>query len=176
MQWHDIVRGLPQFLHLIFDHVCEACQFSKQFRLPFPRWEQARRFPLKLVCANVWGPCDHTSLGNATYLLILVDDFRYYTWIYFLQHKNWVFSTFWEFKTMAEKQLGMHLKCLQSNIGGEFLSHEFDAYLRNNGIWRQVTCWYTAQHNGVAERKNRIFAKVAKAMMNEKQMPLYYWA
>ena len=140
MQRHDIVRGLPQFGHLNFDHVCEACQFGKQSRLLFPRREQAQRFPLELVHTDVWGPCDHTSLGNATYFLIFVNDFNRYTWIYFLQHKNQVFSTFKKFKTMAEKQLGTHLKCLRSHAGGEFLSHEFDAYLRNNGIQRQIIC------------------------------------
>ena len=39
MQRHDIVRGLPHFGHLNFDHVCEACQFGKQFKFPFPRQE-----------------------------------------------------------------------------------------------------------------------------------------
>jgi hypothetical protein len=44
------------------------------------------------------------------------------------------------------------------------------------GIRRQVTCRYTPQQNGVAERKNRTIADIARAMMAEKHMPLYYWA
>lgn len=34
---------------------------------------------------------------------------------------------------------------------------------------------YTPQQNGVGERKNRHIAQVARALMNEKNMPNYYW-
>ena len=36
MERNEIVKGLPKFGHLNFDHVYEACQFGKQTRLPFP--------------------------------------------------------------------------------------------------------------------------------------------
>ena len=112
MQRHEIVKGLPQFGHLDFNHVFEACQFGKQIRIPFTRREVVRKYPLELVHTDVWGPCDHTSLGNVSYFLIFVADFSRYTWIYFLNHKIHVFDTFKEFRTMAKKQLGTHLKCL----------------------------------------------------------------
>ena len=37
-------------------------------------------------------------------------------------------------------------------------------------------CRHTPQQNGVAERKNRNILEVAKAMLNEKHMPMSYWA
>ncbi|MCO5569701.1 hypothetical protein L7F22_023417 [Adiantum nelumboides] len=55
------------------------------------------------------------------------------------------------------------------------MSHSFDDYLREQDIRRQITCRYTPQQNGVAERKNRVIAKIARAMMNEMNMPLTYW-
>ena len=52
----------------------------------------------------------------------------------------------------------------------------FSDYLRKNGIHRQFSCRYTPQQNGVAERKNRHIAEIARALMTEKSMPHVYWA
>ena len=70
----------------------------------------------------------------------------------------------------------MHIKCLRFDGGGEYFSNEFSRFLDEQGIKRQFTCHYTPQQNGVAERKNRHIAEVARALMNEKEMPGYYWA
>ena len=77
---------------------------------------------------------------------------------------------------MVEKKTRMQIKCLRSNGGGEYFSNEFSRFLDEQGIKRQFTCRYTPQQNGVAERKNRHIAEVSRALMNEKEMPKYYWA
>ena len=69
----------------------------------------------------------------------------------------------------------MQIKCLRSNGGGEYFSNKFSRFLDEQGIKRQFTCRYTPQQNGVAERKNRHIAEVARVLMNEKEMPEYYW-
>ncbi|MCO5608238.1 hypothetical protein L7F22_062444 [Adiantum nelumboides] len=98
------------------------------------------------------------------------------TWVYFLKAKSEAFEVFLEFKVMVEKENGCHIKCLRTDGGGEYMSHTFDDYLREQDIRRQITCGYTPQQNGVAERKNRVIAEIARAMMNEMNMPLTYWA
>ena len=37
-------------------------------------------------------------------------------------------------------------------------------------------CCYTPQQIGLAKRNNRHIAEAARALMNEKEMPKYYWA
>ena len=74
MQKQEVVKGLPEFPHLDFKHVCEACQFGKQTHLPFPRREVARRFPLELVHTDVWGPTQNVSLGGSKYFVTFIDD------------------------------------------------------------------------------------------------------
>ncbi|MCO5575913.1 hypothetical protein L7F22_029720 [Adiantum nelumboides] len=98
------------------------------------------------------------------------------TWVYLLKAKSEAFEVFLEFKVMVEKENGCHIKCLHTDGGGEYMSHSFDDYLCEQGIRRQITCRYTPQQNGVAERKNRVIAEIARAMMNEMNMPLTYWA
>ena len=70
----------------------------------------------------------------------------------------------------------MQIKCLRSDGGGEYFSHEFSRFLDGQGVKRQFTCRYTPQQNGVAKGKNRHIAKIAHALMSEKEMPQYYWA
>ncbi|MCO5600558.1 hypothetical protein L7F22_054672 [Adiantum nelumboides] len=98
------------------------------------------------------------------------------TWVYFLKAKSEAFKVFLEFKVMVKKENGYHIKCLRIDGGGEYMSHSFDDYLREQAIRRQIPCRYTPQQNGVAERKNKAIAEIARAMMNEMNMPLTYWA
>jgi hypothetical protein len=48
--------------------------------------------------------------------------------------------------------------------------------LKEHGIQRKYSCSYSPQQNGVAERKNMHIAKIARAMLNEKNLPNYFWA
>ncbi|MCO5574723.1 hypothetical protein L7F22_028513 [Adiantum nelumboides] len=98
------------------------------------------------------------------------------TWVYFLKAKSKAFEVFLELKVMVEKENGYHIKCLCTDGGGEYMSYSFDDYLHEQGIRRQTTCRYTPQQNGVAERKNRVIAKIARAMMIEMNMLFTYWA
>ena len=68
------------------------------------------------------------------------------------------------------------MQCLRSDGGGEYFSNEFSNFLKKHGFQRQFSCRYTPQQNGVAERKNRHIAEVARALMAEKSMPHCYWA
>ena len=52
---------------------------------------------------------------------------------------------------------------------------EFTTYLRKEGIRQELFCQHTPQQNGVAERKNRHIVEVARATMNEKNLPKSYW-
>ena len=80
------------------------------------------------------------------------------------------------FKAEAEKTTGRHVRCLRSDGGKEYFSDAFTTYLRKEGIRREFSCRHTPQQNGVAERKNRHIVEVARAMMNEKNLPKWYWA
>jgi transposase InsO family protein len=77
---------------------------------------------------------------------------------------------------MVEKEKGVSIKCLRSDGGGEYFSNEFSEYLKEHGIQRKYSCSYSPQQNGVAERKNKHITEIACAMLNEKNLPNYFWA
>ena len=93
-----------------------------------------------------------------------------------MRHKSEVFGHFQRFKAEAEKTTGRHVRCLRSDGGKEYFSNGFTTYPRKEGIRREFSCRHTPQQNGVAERKNRHIVEVARAMMNEKNLPKWYWA
>ncbi len=86
-----------------------------------------------------------------------------------------MFQRFLNLKTMVEKEKGVSIKCLRSDGGGEYFSNEFNEYLKEHGIQRKYSCSYSPQQNRVAKRKNRHIAQITCAMLNEKNLPNYFW-
>jgi len=93
-----------------------------------------------------------------------------------MKHKGEMFQHFLNFKATVEKEKGVNIKCLRSNGAGEYFSNEFSEYLKEHGIKKKYSCSYSPQQNGVAERKNRHIVEIARAMLNEKNLPNYFWA
>ena len=176
MQSKEIVIGLPKFKVDGMHKVCEACQFGKQTKNVFPHEKNICKKPLEVVHSDVWGPTKTVSMRGCRYYVSFIDDHTRKVWVYFMKEKSEVFTHFKNFRLMAEKETGLQIKHLRSDGGGEYFSNEFSSYLQKNGIQRQFTCRYTPQQNGVAERKNRHIAEIARALMSERNLPHYYWA
>ncbi len=105
-----------------------------------------------------------------------IDDHTTKVWVYFMKHKGEVFQHFLNFKAMVEKKKGVSIKCLRFDGGGEYFSKEFNEYLKEHGIQRKYSCFYSPQQNGVAERKNKHIVEITCAMLNEKKLLNYFWA
>jgi len=59
--------------------------------------------------------------------------------------------------------------------GGEYVSKEFQEYLKNKGILSQRSCPYTPQQNGVAERKNRHLLDVVRTLLIDSSVSTRFW-
>ena len=66
-----------------------------------------------------------------------------------LQKKRDVFWKFREWKTMADKLTGQKLKTLRSDNGSEYISKEFQNYLREEAVGMRVTVSKTLEQNGM---------------------------
>ncbi|GJU71274.1 zinc finger, CCHC-type containing protein [Tanacetum coccineum] len=114
------------------------------------------------------------SREGASYFITFIDDFSY-GYVYLMKHKHEVFETFKVFQNKVENQLGKKIKAIQSDQGGEYLSHEFVNHIKSCGIVSQLTLPYTPQHNMVYERRNRTLLDMVRSMMNLTTLPKSFW-
>ena len=116
----------------------------------------------------------HTR-GGYSYLVTFTDDFSRYGHVFLIKHKFESFEKFIEYKNEVENQTGKSIKILRSDRGGEYLSSEFLAFLKEKGILSQLTPPYTPQLNGVSERRNRTLLDMVRSMMSTAELPLSFW-
>ena len=169
------LKGLPQ-LEIRGDIVCAGCQYGKAHQLPYQESKYQAREPLELVHSDVFGPVKQPSISGYRYMVTFIDDFSRYVWVYFLKEKSEVFEKFKEFQNTVENDIRKKIKCLRTDNGGEYTSREFNGYLRDKLISRQLTCPNTPQQNGVAERKNRHLAEICRSMLHIMNVPTRFWA
>ena len=65
---------------------------------------------------------------------MFIDDYSRKTWVYFLQEKFEIFSTFKNFITLVEKEEDKFIKILRSDRGGEYNSQEFVNFCEEHEI------------------------------------------
>lgn len=133
---------------------------------------------------DICGPITPFSNSDKRYIITFIDDFSRKLWIYLLNEKSVAFKTFKHYKNLVEKESGEFICCLRSDRGGEYNSHEFNMFCKENGISRQLTVAYTPQQNGVAERKNetiiaerknQTIMNMVRCMLNDKNvLGMYY--
>ena len=175
VQTHNMVEGLPEIRRI--EDVCDACQYGKMHRRPFPATNVTRaKNKLELVHTDLCGPMSILSLNQSLYFLLFIDDFTRMTWVYFLANKAQTFDVFKKFKSMVEMESGCKLKVLRSDNGREYTSNRFNVFCEDMGIKHQLTVPYTPQQNGVSERKNRTVMEMARSLIAEKKLPKSFWA
>lgn len=126
---------------------------------------------LELVHSNLCGPINPTSNGGKRYIITFIDDFSRKIWVYFLQEKSEAFASFKHFKALAEKEVGLPIKILRTDRGGEYNSLEFTEFCKDHGIKRQLTAAFTPQQNGISERKNRTILNMVRSLLNMSGIP-----
>ncbi|KAM0065667.1 putative RNA-directed DNA polymerase [Helianthus debilis subsp. tardiflorus] len=171
----NLVAGIPD-VEVKKNMVCAGCQYGKAHQLPYESSNYHATKPLELVHSDVFGPVKQKSIKGMRYMITFSDDYSRYVWVYFMQEKSEAFSKFKEFKAEAERETKMSVGCLRSDNGGEYTSKEFNEYLKECRIKRQLTCSHTPQQNGVSERLNRTLTELTGSMIHDKNLPGRFWA
>lgn len=154
---------------------CSSCKLGKSKTLPFPILGSRANKCFDIIHSDVWGITPVISHAQYKYFVTFIDDYSRFTWIYFLHSKADVFTVFQTFVTYIETQFSTCIKALRSDNGGEYMSHEFQAFLHNKGIVSQRSCPYTPQQNGLAERKNRHLLDMVRTLLLESSVPVKFW-
>ena len=85
------------------------------------------------------GPSWVRLTGEKWYVLIIVDDFFRYSWVFFLVSKDEVFSHFQSLALRLFKKLSSALKAIRIHNCTEFKNYLFDAFFLEHGIKHQFS-------------------------------------
>lgn len=151
---------------------CSDCFINKSHKLPFSISSIKSTSPLEYIFSDVWmSPI--LSPDNYKYYLVLVDHHTRYTWLYPLQQKSQVKSTFIAFKALVENRFQAKIRTLYSDNGGEFIA--LREFLVSNGISHLTSPPHTPEHNGLSERKHRHIVETGLTLLTQASVPREYW-
>lgn len=116
------------------------------------------------------------SIGGKRYFITFIDDFSRCCRVYFIRQKSEAFEKFKEFELTVTNESGCNIGTLRSDNEGEYVSNEFEEYLKSKGIRHELTVPHSPQQNGVAERMNRTLMESARSMIAHAKQPNSFWA
>ena len=134
---------------------CESCILGKMTKWSYIGQGIRVTELLGLIHSDVCGPINVIARGGYQYFITFTDDMSRYGYVYLMRHKSQSFEMFKDFKAEVKNQTGKKIKALRSDRGGEYLTNEFEDFLRVLGIISQRAPPGTPQLNGVSNRRNR---------------------
>ena len=127
------------------------------------------------VHSDVWGLAPVESKGGKRYYVTFIDDKSCLTMLYLLHTKDEVLHVYKLYEAWVETQMGMKLKVLNSDRGGEYQGANFVEYLKSKGTVQKLNVHDTPQHAGVAKHQNRTIGEWLRALLHVSSLPKFLW-
>ena len=90
--------------------------------------------------------------------------------------KEWSLYELSKFCNKVQNEKGFAITCIRSDHGREFENIDFEEYCNEHRIDHNFSTPRTPQQNGVVERKNKTLQEMTRTMLNENNLPKYFWA
>ncbi|GJV26768.1 retrovirus-related pol polyprotein from transposon TNT 1-94 [Tanacetum coccineum] len=172
----DLVDGLPKFKYGK-DHLCSACERGKSKKASHPpKLVPSDHSKLELLHMDLCGPMRVASINGKRYILVIVDDYSRYTWVYFLRSKDETPEIIKKFIAQAQLNYKAKVCKIRTDNGTEFKNTTLKAHYEKLGIMQQFSIARTPQQNGVVERRNRTLVEAARTMLIFSRLPEFLWA
>jgi histone deacetylase 1/2 len=159
-----LLQTFPFSCSRLDDHSCHACRLGKHVRLPFASSNKVAGRAFELLHCDLWTSPVISNSGYRYYLAIL-DDHTHFVWTFPLRQKSEVLPTLICFHAFVRTQFCTTIASLQTDNGKEFDNHALRSFLATNSIILRLTCPYTSQQNGRAERVLRTLNDSVRAML-----------
>nr|GFA82773.1 hypothetical protein [Tanacetum cinerariifolium] len=110
------------------------------------------------------------------YVLVVVDDYSRYIWVFFLHSKDEAFEVIISFIKKTQVNLQLQVQRVRIDNGTEFKNKTLAKFFDEVGITQQFAAARTPQQNGVVERRNRTLVEAARTMLTFGNLPSFLWA
>ncbi|GJT59168.1 retrovirus-related pol polyprotein from transposon TNT 1-94 [Tanacetum coccineum] len=116
------------------------------------------------------------SINGKKYIIVIVDDYSRYTWVYFLLTKDEAPDMIINFINQVQRNLKAQILNIQTDNGTEFKNEKLQSFYAKLGIVHHTLTARTPQQNGVVERQNHTLVEAARTMLIFSKTPEFLWA
>ncbi|WVZ76444.1 hypothetical protein U9M48_024420 [Paspalum notatum var. saurae] len=149
-----LIRGLPK-LRAEKDLVCHPRRHGKMVAAShIPVSRVMTSYPGELLHMDTVGPARVASVGGKWYVLVVVDDFSRFSWVFFMESKDEAFGFVRDPVPRLRNESHKAMRAIRGTMARE-----------NSKL-----------SNGVVERKNRTLVEMARTMLDEHRTPRRFWA
>ncbi|GKC05521.1 retrovirus-related pol polyprotein from transposon TNT 1-94 [Tanacetum coccineum] len=129
-----LVRGLPR-LKYEKDYLCSACSMVKSKKQSHkPIFEDTNQEKLYLLHMDLCGPMRVASVNGKRYILVIVDDYFWFTWVKFLASNDEAPDFIIKFLKMIQVRLNTTIRNNRTNNGTKFVIQTLRDYYEEVGI------------------------------------------
>ncbi|GJR86467.1 retrovirus-related pol polyprotein from transposon TNT 1-94 [Tanacetum coccineum] len=122
------------------------------------------------------GPMRVESINGKMYILVIVDDYSWFTWVKFLRLKDKVSEFIIKVLKMIQVRLNATVRNIHTYNRTEFVNQTLCSYYEDVGISHETSMARTPQLNDIVERRNRTLVEAARTMLIYAKAPLFLWA
>ncbi|WVZ96989.1 hypothetical protein U9M48_042560 [Paspalum notatum var. saurae] len=138
-----LIRGLPK-LRAENDLVCHPCRHGKMVAAShIPVSQVMTSYPGELLHMDTVGPARVASVSGKWYVLIVVDDFSRFSWVFFMEFKDEAFGFVRDLVLRLRNESHKAMRAIRSDNGGEFKNSRFENFCRDLGLEHQFSSPYT---------------------------------
>ncbi|GKA04160.1 integrase, catalytic region, zinc finger, CCHC-type containing protein [Tanacetum coccineum] len=140
-----------------------------------PKLVTSTHYKLELKHMDLCGSVRVESINGKKYILVIVNDYSRYTWVYFLHIKDEAPDMIMKFITQVQLNFTVQILKVRSDNGTKFKNAILKSHYENLSIMHQFSIARTDQQNGVVERHNRTLVEVARTMFIFSKAPGFLW-
>ncbi|WVZ76282.1 hypothetical protein U9M48_024269 [Paspalum notatum var. saurae] len=138
-----LIRGLPK-LKAEKDLVCHPCRHGKMVAASHTPVSQVMTSnPGELLHMDTVGPGRVASVSGKWYVLFIVDDFSWFSWVFFMEFKDEAFGFVRDLVLRLRNESHKAMRAIRSDNGGEFRNSRFENFCRDLGLEHQFSSPYT---------------------------------
>jgi transposase InsO family protein len=150
----NLVRGLP-CLKLEKELVCVLCRHAKMLASSHPPLtDVVTERPCELLHMDLVGPARVQFVGGKWYVLVVVDYYSRYVWVFFLEDKGETFGFVRDLiLRWRNERHGDAIRAIRSDNGSEFRNSRFETFCHDLGLEHQFSSPYHLPRMGCGKEK-----------------------
>nr|GEW04641.1 integrase, catalytic region, zinc finger, CCHC-type, peptidase aspartic, catalytic [Tanacetum cinerariifolium] len=164
---NDLVAGLPKFKYHK-EHLCPSCEQGKSKRASHPpKPVPNSRQRLHLLHMDLCGPMRIVSINGKRYVLVIMDNYSRYMWVYFLRSKDEAPEVIIKFLKRITVLLQSPVIIIRTDNGTEFKNQMLKEYFDTVGISHQMSYVRTPQQNGSLQPSDKKIMETMNVSFDE---------